>query len=130
MNTAWLDDAACTEVGTDLFFSDVPGDRPAAQRFCRTHCKVQMECLEAAMRDEEGQPRNQRFGIRGAITPSQRDRLARGERRPDHVVVGAAVRVLPMLAAGMPTAEIAAQVGISPDSVRRIRREHMAGVTA
>lgn len=126
MTRAWLDDAACVSIGPDLFFSEEPGDRPAAQRFCRTRCPVVSECLADAMDFEVGLPRNRRFGIQGAMTPTQRDQLARGTRKSGPV--GAAPRVLPLLRLGMPTADIAAVVGVTPDSVRRIRREHMVGV--
>lgn len=73
----WRAKAACLFLAEDgyedLMFPD-PGDQPAvrfAQRICDP-CQVWEACLLDALADEGGKNKDQRFGIRGGLTPSQR----------------------------------------------------------
>jgi hypothetical protein len=73
----WRTGAACLLLAEDgyedLMFPD-PGDRPAvrfAQRICDP-CPVWETCLLDALADEGGKTKDNRFGIRGGLTPSQR----------------------------------------------------------
>jgi hypothetical protein len=73
----WRTEAACLFLAKDgyedLMFPD-PGDKPAvrfAQRVCGP-CQVWEACLLDALADEGGKTKDNRYGIRGGLTPSQR----------------------------------------------------------
>lgn len=75
----WLDDAACREQPTEVFFIETRGwsgaSRMAVEVACGG-CSVRLECLEAALREEQKTPkRSYRFGIRGGLNPRQRAEL-------------------------------------------------------
>lgn len=79
----WRDHATCSGMDGDLWFA--PGSGGAreydhlteAKRICNTICPVREACLADAMRDEGAKPTTQRFGIRGGLTPAERDRAYR-----------------------------------------------------
>jgi hypothetical protein len=68
----WTEHAPCRSVGVEVFFPE-PGEAwlPTAT-MCRTSCPVQQQCLDYAMRLEQGMDRNKRFGVWGGLTPSAR----------------------------------------------------------
>lgn len=77
-STDWHDDAACREVGVEMFFDVVPHSRQAAQaKAICTSCPVRAQCLEWALSfdyiDDE-------YGIFGGTGPGER-RLLRRSRQ-------------------------------------------------
>jgi WhiB family redox-sensing transcriptional regulator len=78
--TDWMADAACAEVGTDLFYPDTASVNRAAYadaiNVCAA-CPVATQCLEHAIATDE------RYGVWGGTTPADREamRQARGLRR-------------------------------------------------
>lgn len=90
----WRDEAACIDVGVDLFYADSMDTdfeskwskslMTQAKAFC-AKCPVRVECLEAALREEQGMGKDNRWGVRGGLAPSarlalqaKRDREAQG----------------------------------------------------
>lgn len=73
----WADDALCAQVGVDLFFPD-PTDTYVAKRICQ-RCDVMAECLEWALRVEEGEPES--YGIYGGLAARQRRKIIVRRRR-------------------------------------------------
>lgn len=75
---AWVAEAACASVDPQLF---TPEDTDAlaayrhARLICAT-CPVQRQCLETALAN------NERYGMWGGLTPSERQKLQRPERDP------------------------------------------------
>ena len=80
----WTTDALCAQVDGDLWYGDLwyvdlegegtGMERRTAIRICGD-CPVQAQCLNAAMRREQGMGRTSRFGIWGGLTPTQRATL-------------------------------------------------------
>lgn len=78
---SWVADAACGKgYGPDLddFHSATKRTALAAAQFCVAYCTVREECLEDAMRAEEGKSRS---GVFGGYTASDRSRLATQRRK-------------------------------------------------
>lgn len=78
----WHENAPCAEVGSDTFFAgkgrnDIVNE---ARKICAT-CPLTERCLEEAMRQEQGQAKEFRSGIRAGLSPTQRARLAQQRRR-------------------------------------------------
>lgn len=92
---SWIDEAECTGYPYATFFPYIIDDDGAewyddgtiweaygdtssfydeARAICST-CPVRLECLEDAMETKE------RFGMRGGLTPIERRRIERKERR-------------------------------------------------
>jgi hypothetical protein len=46
-----------------------------AKKICIDECPVTEECLESALREESGLMKRDRYGIRGGLTPRERDKL-------------------------------------------------------
>ncbi len=67
-------DAACLNHWPDLWHCDHPEDTAIAVAICRT-CPVRQMCLDDALTEEDGVGAGYRYGIRGALTPTQRSRL-------------------------------------------------------
>lgn len=83
MDDAWMEQAACIDTDPAIFFPEArtagaDAARARARTICRG-CPVRVECLDAAMLEEAGQ-QGWRSGIRGGLTPSERDKRARGVR--------------------------------------------------
>lgn len=84
----WMRDAACAQPGVDadVFFSDEEeAGRLSAGRNARAiaicaDCPVRTVCLTEALEREGGLASQSRFGVWGGTTPSDRARMARGER--------------------------------------------------
>ena len=70
--------AVCAQIGgaavEDMFCPEGPGPGEQAKALCRT-CPMARQCLDLAMKEERGQSRNYRYGIRGALTAEERHRL-------------------------------------------------------
>lgn len=75
----WDRNAICTSyTDPDLWFPE--GVRGAtfvaqaniARKICRSSCPVMLDCLHAEMRAEKGKGRDNRFGVRGGMTGSER----------------------------------------------------------
>lgn len=67
----WRRDAACAEVGPDVFFpkmGDVRFAHAASRRIC-LGCSVRPECFASAIAADE------RFGTWGGVTAGERDKL-------------------------------------------------------
>ena len=66
---AWMDDAACTTIGTEIFYPDGGGNGADARKICDTRCPVRAECLADAVEFAD------RHGVRGGTTANQRKPL-------------------------------------------------------
>lgn len=69
----WRTASACREVDPELFFP-TPGDARGvnyAKEICAS-CPVRRTCLAAALAEEGGRAKNNRFGVRGGLTHGQR----------------------------------------------------------
>src|SRR5215212_5848880 len=64
----WRLDALCAETDPEAFFPEQGGSTREAKRVC-SGCAVRMECLEAALANDE------RFGIWGGLSERERRRL-------------------------------------------------------
>ncbi|MFC8732153.1 WhiB family transcriptional regulator [Luteimicrobium sp. NPDC057192] len=73
----WDERAACKDWPTEMFFPEgrVPTSWYDPARALCDACPVWETCLNAAMREETG---NYRFGMRGGLTPKQRQALVTG----------------------------------------------------
>lgn len=70
---AWQHSAPCAAPRADAdWLSGTGAKRSMAVRICRTSCTVREACLEAAMREEDGEPAARRAGVRGGLTPTER----------------------------------------------------------
>lgn len=73
---SWREGAYCLGSSPDLFFFEAGQSKRknyAVNEFC-SKCKVKERCLEFALNNEE------RFGVWGGLTPSERNRIL-SERR-------------------------------------------------
>lgn len=68
----WMDDAACAQVGSEMFFPEKGGSTREAKRICGG-CDVRAECLEYALKNDE------RYGIWGGVSDRDRRKLKRGD---------------------------------------------------
>ncbi len=66
----WQDDALCAQTDLEAFFPEKGGSTAAAKRIC-AKCEVKPECLAYALAHDE------RFGIYGGLSPSERRKLRR-----------------------------------------------------
>ena len=73
-STGWFDDAACREVGTDVFFPTSEAQAVEAKAICAT-CPVREECLEYALVTRPGD------GVWGGLTATERHRLIRRRQK-------------------------------------------------
>jgi WhiB family transcriptional regulator, redox-sensing transcriptional regulator len=71
--TDWFDDAACRDVGTDVFFPTSEAHATEAKAICAV-CPVREECLEHAL---ETRP----DGVWGGLTATERHRLIRRRQK-------------------------------------------------
>jgi WhiB family redox-sensing transcriptional regulator len=72
----WVDDAACLDIGNDIFYPD-KGNRATEAKAVCARCKVRSECLEYAMQWPT-LPYNQ--GVWGGTTPEERWKLYKRQR--------------------------------------------------
>lgn len=68
----WVKEAACRSIGTEVFYPETGDSWVEALRVCNTTCSVRLQCLDWAMRNEEGRPVSQRYGVYGGQKPFQR----------------------------------------------------------
>lgn len=69
----WQEKALCAQTDPESFFPEQGVGAREAKRVCAS-CPVRSECLEYALQNDE------RFGIWGGFSESERRRLRRGER--------------------------------------------------
>lgn len=67
----WQDDAACKDVGWEIFYPPIGGSADKALAYCE-RCPVTVQCLFAAF--EEGD----KWSVRGGMTANARRLWARG----------------------------------------------------
>lgn len=80
----WAVDAACRDSDLDLWFPDDTNYRYAAkyaQDICNNECEVRDECLAHILAIEGNVSEQLRHGIWAGLTPGERYRRARQERR-------------------------------------------------
>lgn len=70
-NKNWRDKANCVGMDPSLFFEDHKLSLRAAITVCM-NCEVREACLEDALQLEVSR---KRYGVRGGLTPSQRESL-------------------------------------------------------
>ena len=68
----WTIYAACREVGGDSWFPEEREDRLTPRAICLTRCTVRLQCLDYAMRREQGKSTSYRWGIFGGLSPAKR----------------------------------------------------------
>lgn len=81
MDYDWLPFANCREVPTEIFFSDVAGSAGHQKRAIKVLCEpcpVRKQCLAAALWEERGMQKNNRFGVRGGLMALERHKLWKG----------------------------------------------------
>lgn len=69
----WSDNAACLQIGGDLFFSDERADTKKAKAICRT-CPVLAACTAWALRVRPA------YGVVAGMTASKRNQLRLSSR--------------------------------------------------
>lgn len=126
----WRDQALCAQTDPELFFPEKGSSSADAKRVC-DRCDVRDQCLAYALR------RDERFGIWGGLSVSERDRisalpglhpgLARARRKARDQAI------LAMVDAGVGAPDVAASFGVSDQTVYRAinarsarQREHHA----
>jgi len=72
----WREEALCSQVGGDLWFPDKGGTPRPAKSVCAM-CPVRQECLDDVMARTDVVDD---YGIRGGLSPKQRDRLRAQQR--------------------------------------------------
>ena len=71
----WTERAVCRETDPEAFYPEKtsdPHDLITARRICMFTCPVRQDCLDSAMRREQGLGRASRFGLWGGLTPRAR----------------------------------------------------------
>lgn len=123
----WEGDAACKGVPSDVFFPHTNSDHPqglAAYNQARLmcgECTVQEECLEWALENDE------RFGMWGGLSPTERNELVKETDHfaDSHNKAQAKVRAQrvkeaqKMKAQGMTIKAIATELGVASETVHR-----------
>lgn len=75
LHDAWRYEAACAGLDTDKFFPDTATEYRQVRKIC-FRCPVQAECLIDALSTGTFSA----FGIRGGLTPAQRNTIIRRRR--------------------------------------------------
>jgi WhiB family redox-sensing transcriptional regulator len=73
----WITSAKCVSIGVEVFFPARDDDWNQIKSVC-LNCPVRLQCLDYAMRMEEGQDHKTRFGVWGGLDP-----LARRKHEPE-----------------------------------------------
>lgn len=122
----WQDDALCAQVGDEFWFPEKGGSTAPAKRVCMS-CPVSAECLAYAM------ARQERFGIWGGYSERERRKLAKGAEfspglgfQGQQIPTGTETQVRELLDQDISVEQIAATVGVSARTVRRIRDRRRA----
>lgn len=83
MSPDWLEQAACRGVDVNVFYPSDADKNPScykeARRLC-AGCPVIAPCLADALATEPA--RSWRFGMRGGLTPKERNRIAHAPEKP------------------------------------------------
>jgi WhiB family redox-sensing transcriptional regulator len=70
---AWVQTAACLEIGTDAFYPvGNADDWETPRKVCLERCPVRAECLDDVMARELGMDYKTRHGIIGGLSPIER----------------------------------------------------------
>lgn len=77
---SWREEAACAGKPLWLMFPSFKEDVPEAVAVCKK-CRVRGECLDAALEEEGSAGAPYRFGIRGGLTPEEREKVYRRRLR-------------------------------------------------
>jgi len=67
----WMERAQCLGQEPELWFPCTRKETRAAKSLC-VGCPVIWECLQAALREEQGKSVKSRHGVRGGLTPEER----------------------------------------------------------
>jgi hypothetical protein len=70
----WTEQASCREIGGDEWYPEIGGDHLSAKRICMFKCPVRLQCLDYAMRIEQGKSHSIRHGLFGGMSPNARAR--------------------------------------------------------
>lgn len=111
-----FDGAVCAQTDPDLFFPE-KGDSPRIPKALCAGCPLTVACLEYALTHEEGM-----WGVWGGTTALERRRI-RMSRGLKVVHTNLRRKVEVRLRAGMTREQVAADLGIHPDSVSRFLRD-------
>ena len=68
----WTEFASCREVGGDSWYPEDREDRQTPKAICLNRCPVRLQCLDYAMRREQGVSESYRWGIFGGLSPAKR----------------------------------------------------------
>lgn len=68
----WIASAECLSIGMEPFFPARDDDWNQIKAVCLSVCSVRLQCLDYAMRMEQGQDHKTRFGIYGGCGPLAR----------------------------------------------------------
>lgn len=68
----WMQQARCKWIDPEAWFPDGGGLPQVVKEICKTQCPVRVECLNYAMKFEEGTYRGMRAGIYGGMSPQER----------------------------------------------------------
>jgi len=68
----WTEQASCREIGGDEWFPEIGQSPIEAKRICMFSCPVRFECLDYAMRLEQGLSKTLRHGLFGGLSPTAR----------------------------------------------------------
>lgn len=68
----WTAFAVCREVSPDLWHPGKGDDHMTPRLMCLSSCTVRLNCLDYAMRIEQGMGPKLRAGIYGGMSPGQR----------------------------------------------------------
>lgn len=110
-------DAACTEVGPEIFFPKVGASNAEAKAICE-RCPVKQECLDLAL-SLPGRV----AGVWGGTSETERRELQ--VRKPGRQP-GFDAKVGQLVTAGFTNSEIADELGISKRTVERARARLLA----
>jgi WhiB family redox-sensing transcriptional regulator len=79
--TDWRSEAACRDKDTKWFYADSRDQNYRAGRQVCADCPVKKPCLDEAMHDEAAYGSRLRYGLRGGLSPEERQDLAQGRAR-------------------------------------------------
>lgn len=118
----WQSAALCAQVDPELWFPERGGSVTEARATC-ARCPVRQPCLDLGL--STGSP----YGVYGGLAHQQR-RKDPGYRPATDWVKERRVRIVTARHdSGWSDVEIAAELGLSSESVQRIRREQHIGIT-
>lgn len=123
MNHDWTLAAACRGMDTKLFFSDDPQVTDLAKRVCQ-RCPVAWACLDEAIATDQSKA----YGVRAGLTGHDRNRMRQPTRQnlPKAQIERLKTASRALIERGLPSQEIAAQLGVDKRTVCRWRNEFKA----